>query len=142
MKKIIITIAIAVICAINVNAQNVDFTKNMFFKSICESYLQYKECVEEELDSAADKIAVSMAKFYLLGTERHKNAFLSLDSENPAVMEKLKGISSEILNIMKIVENFDNYSEDGKKGASLLWEEYENNIDSIEDELYSIVCKN
>ena len=141
MKKIIFIIAIAVISAININAQEIDFTKNMFFKPICESYLQYKECVEEELDSAADKIAVSMAKFYLLGTQRHQNAFLSLDSDNPVVMEKLRGISAEILNIMKIVENFSNLSEDGKKGASLLWEEYEDKIDSIEDELFSLLNK-
>ena len=141
MKKFIVIIAIAVFSAINVNAQNVDFTKNRYFKDICNAYLQYEEFKAEEMDSFANKMAVSMAKFYLLGTERHKNAFLSLDSENPAVMEKLKGISAEILNIMKIVENFDNYSEDGKNGASILWEEHEDKIDSIEDELFALLNK-
>lgn len=152
MKKTIITILAAVICAINVNAQEIDFTKNLCFNSICDSYLQYKEYIaeaksaepwesdyKEKMEGYADKMVLSMAELYLIGTQRHKYAFSGLDKDNPEVNEKLRGISAEILNIMKIVENFDNYSEDGKKGASLLWEEYENNIDSIEDELFALV---
>lgn len=155
MKKFIVIIAIAVISAINVNAQEIDFTKNLCFNSICDSYLQYKEYIaeaksaepwesdyKEKMEGYADKMVLSMAELYLIGTQRHKYAFSGLDKDNPEVNEKLRGISAEILNIMKIVENFKALSEYGKQGALILWEEYEDKIDSIEDELYSIVCKN
>lgn len=154
MKKIIITIAIAVFCAINVNAQGLEINKNLCFKNICNAYIQYENYMKEANSAepwekeykegmlrCADQTAESMAAFYLLGSIRHKNAFLGLDKSNPVVKEKMHGISAEILNIMKIVHTIDSYSysEEGKLGAALLLQEYENKIYSIEDELFALV---
>lgn len=154
MKKIIIIIASVILSAVSMNAQGVELNKNLFFKDICNTYLQYENYMKEansaepweneykaSMERYADQTAESMAAFYLLGSIRHKNAFLALDKSNPVVKEKMHGISAEILNIMKIVRNFDSFSEDGKKGAAFLWQEYENKIYSIEDELFAIINK-
>ena len=154
MKKIIIVIAAVILSAVSMNAQGLEINKNLFFKDICNIYLQYEKYMKEANSAeswekeykegmlrCADQTAESMAAFYLLGSIRHKNAFLALDKSNPVVKEKLHGISTEILNIMKIVSTIDSYSysKEGKLGAALLLQEYENKIYSIEDELFAII---
>lgn len=152
MKKIIIVIAAVILSAVSMNAQDVELTKNLFFKEICNTYLQYEKYMKEansaepwekeykaSMERHADETAVTMSVFYLYGSIRHKNAFLTLDKSNPVVKEKLHGISAEILNIMEIVRTIDSYSEEGKLGAAILWQEYENKIYSIEDELFAII---
>lgn len=154
MKKIIIIIAAVILSVVSMNAQGLEINKNLFFKDICNTYLQYEKYMKEANSAepwekeykegmlrCADQTSESMATFYLLGSIRHKNVFLALDKSNPVVKEKLHGISAEILNIMKIVRTIDSYSEEGKLGAALLLQEYENIIYSIEDELFSLLNK-
>ena len=156
MKKIIIIITAVILSAVSMNAQGLEINKNRCFKNICNAYIQYENYMKEansaepweneykaSMERSADQTAESMAAFYLLGSIRHKNAFLALDKSNPAVKEKLHGISAEILNIMKIVRTIDSYSysKEGKLGAALLLQEYENKIYSIEDELFAIINK-